>query len=375
MECAQHTKRRRNANEPSPSVAFQRSVIAHRCVLPLVLTIALTACGTAARRDAPLPPTMEKDSSGRYYLDDGPGPNPPQNLESIPDAVVRLEPLHRAASRPYTVMGRHFVPMTTLARYKARGTATWYGRRYHGKPTSSGETYDMYAMTAAHTTLPIPSYARVTNLANGKSIVVRVNDRGPFVGDRLIDLSYTAAYKLGLVADGRGMVEVESILPGDPSPATVAAASAAANPSPAAVATASAAPGPTAEVATARAAPGERAPVAVRLAETADAPVAAPPPPPAAAPSPSAVAESGASSQPASGVYVQFGAFRSRENAESLLSRLRQQMEWLAVRLHVLPREGLYRVHAGPYASQVEARQIANRIGDALGARPVLLKW
>ncbi|HJQ62739.1 MAG TPA: septal ring lytic transglycosylase RlpA family protein, partial [Burkholderiales bacterium] len=207
---------------------------------------------------------MEKDSSGRYYLDDGPGPNPPQNLESIPDAVVRLEPLHRAASRPYTVMGRHFVPMTTLARYKARGTATWYGRRYHGKPTSSGETYDMYAMTAAHTTLPIPSYARVTNLANGKSIVVRVNDRGPFVGDRLIDLSYTAAYKLGLVADGRGMVEVESILPGDPSPATVAAASAAANPSPAAVATVSAAPG--SEVATARASPGERAPVAVRLA-------------------------------------------------------------------------------------------------------------
>jgi rare lipoprotein A len=87
------------------------------------------------------------------------------------------------------------------------------------------------------------------------------------------------------------------------------------------------------------------------------------------------VAESGASLQTASGVYVQFGAFRSRENAESLLSRLRQQMEWLAVRLHVLPREGLYRVHAGPYASQAEARQIANRIGDALGARPILLKW
>jgi len=175
------------------------------------IALALGACGTTSRRDAPIPPTMEKDASGRYYLDDGPGPNPPADIDSIPDAVPRLEPLHRGASRPYTVMGRGYAPMANLARYKMRGTATWYGRRYHGKPTSSGEIYDMYAMTAAHTTLPIPSYARVTNLANGKSVIVRINDRGPFIGDRLIDLSYTAAHKLGIVADGSGLVEVETI--------------------------------------------------------------------------------------------------------------------------------------------------------------------
>jgi rare lipoprotein A len=103
--------------------------------------------------------------------------------------------------------------MTSLAPYKARGIATWYGRRYHGKQTASGERYDMYAMTAAHTTLPIPSYARVTNLANGKSVVVRINDRGPFVDGRIIDLSYTAAHKLGVLAGGNARVEVEALVP------------------------------------------------------------------------------------------------------------------------------------------------------------------
>ena len=103
------------------------------------------------------------------------------------NAVPRAEPINRGTSRPYVVMGRSYTPMTSHAPYRARGIATWYGRRYHGKQTSSGEIYDMYAMTAAHTTLPIPSYARVTNLADGRSVVVRVNDRGPFVGERLID--------------------------------------------------------------------------------------------------------------------------------------------------------------------------------------------
>jgi rare lipoprotein A len=152
--------------------------------------------------------------SGGYYKGDGPGGPPPVSLDKIADATPRAEPLNRGANAPYTALGRKYVPYTSLGAYRARGVATWYGRKFHGKKTASGERYDMYAMTAAHTTLPIPSYARVTNLANGKSVVVRINDRGPFHADRIIDLSYVAAYKLGYVNAGSAKVEVEAILPG-----------------------------------------------------------------------------------------------------------------------------------------------------------------
>ena len=127
----------------------------------------------------------------------------------------QVEPIKASTARPYTVFGQTYTPMAQVAPYKARGTASWYGKRYHGQPTSSGEIYDMYAMTAAHPTLPIPSYARVTNLRNGKSVVVRINDRGPFHSDRLIDLSYAAAYKLGIITSGSDLVEVESIIPAE----------------------------------------------------------------------------------------------------------------------------------------------------------------
>jgi rare lipoprotein A len=148
-----------------------------------------------------------------YYKGDGPGGPPPANLDRIADAKPRSEPLNHGANTPYTALGRRYVPYTSLKPYRARGVATWYGRKFHGKKTASGERYDMYAMTAAHTTLPIPSYARVTNLANGKSIVVRINDRGPFLADRIIDLSYAGAYKLGYLNAGSAKVEVEAILP------------------------------------------------------------------------------------------------------------------------------------------------------------------
>jgi rare lipoprotein A len=190
--------------------------------LLICVLFVLAGCGTMSGRggsptqaDAPRssPRGGAPSARGGYYLDDGPLADAPANLDEIPDAVPRLEALNRATARPYVVMGRHYAPMTELKAYRERGVATWYGRRYHGKPTSSGEPYDMYAMTAAHTTLPIPSYARVTNLANGRSVIVRVNDRGPFIGERLIDLSYVAAHKLDIVRDGSGLVEVEVVLP------------------------------------------------------------------------------------------------------------------------------------------------------------------
>ena len=162
--------------------------------------------------------------SGGYYMDDGPGDQPPANLSEVPDAVPAREPLHRYANRPYTVFGKGYVPLSALQPYRERGRASWYGRKFHGQRTSSGEVYDMYRMTAAHKTLPIPSYARVTNVANGRSVVVRINDRGPFHSDRVIDLSYAAAHRLGYVQAGSAMVEVETILPGEPAQAAAAEA-------------------------------------------------------------------------------------------------------------------------------------------------------
>ena len=150
---------------------------------------------------------------GGYYLDDGPEANPPPNLDAVPDAVPRNEPLHRFANRTYVVLGNTYTPHTEYQAYREEGLASWYGRRFQGKKTSSGEPYDMYAMTAAHPTLPIPSYARVTSLVNGRSVVVRINDRGPFHSNRLIDLSYTAAHKLGYLGQGSARVRVESIDP------------------------------------------------------------------------------------------------------------------------------------------------------------------
>jgi rare lipoprotein A len=151
---------------------------------------------------------------GGYYKDDGPHERPPAGLDAVADATPRAEPLHRYANRPYRVFGKDYRPLSSVQPFRQRGMASWYGKRFHGQKTSSGEPYDMYKMTAAHPTLPIPSYARVTNLANGRSVVVRINDRGPFHAGRVIDLSYVAAYKLGYIAAGSAQVEVEAIVPG-----------------------------------------------------------------------------------------------------------------------------------------------------------------
>ncbi len=266
--------------------------------------------------------------------------------------------------RPYTVMGQNYTPMTAVQPYKARGIASWYGRRYHGQKTSSGEIYDMYGMTAAHTVLPIPSYVRVANLQTNKSVVVRVNDRGPFHSDRLIDLSYTAAYKLGVLGGGRALVEVESIVPdaGTPTTPTLAAA-----PTPTAA--------PPVAAAVPSAAPPPAAPIATPL--TAETVAAAPRKEPIAAPiakqEPFAATPVVAVTTEQKGVFLQLGAFGSQDNADNYLARLRSQIDWLAPLLHVYPKDGLFRVHSGPYANQAEARAAADRISQALGIRAMVL--
>ena len=159
----------------------------------------------AARTPTPTrKPTAVLKRGGGFYKDDGPADDIPDGLDDIPDAEPRWEPLHKPATRPYVVLGKEYIPNTAVKPYKARGIASWYGKKFHGQKTSIGEPYDMFAMTAAHTTLALPSYARVTNVQTGKSVVVRVTDRGPFHADRVIDLSYTAAYKLGLINGGSG---------------------------------------------------------------------------------------------------------------------------------------------------------------------------
>ncbi len=343
-----------------PLFAHHSSLITHRWPAVLLLAALLAACGSAPKRSSPTerPPA---GSGGGYYLDDGPGTGAPADIHAIPDAVPRSEPLYRGTMRPYTVMGRSYVPMTELAPYKARGVATWYGRRYHGKKTSSGEPYDMYAMSAAHTVLPIPSYARVTNTANGRSVIVRVNDRGPFIADRLIDLSYTAAFKLGLIGAGSGMVEVESIIPGSPPPAAPASA-------PAPSASAAVVPSPPATITTPVV--PDAMPVTATPLPAPSPPAIAPAPPPATVPAPAAPVSSAAT---AGGSYVQFGAFGVRENAESYLARLQSQADWLAGSLRITQSDNIYRVQAGPYATEAAARETAERAGQALGMKPVVI--
>jgi rare lipoprotein A len=274
-------------------------------VAAVLAALTLAACGSAPNRPASSKP-------GGYYLDDGPGANPPANLDAVAEPVPRSETINVYTSRPYTVLGRTYTPMTRVGPYKARGVASWYGKRYHGQKTSSGEIYDMYAMSAAHTVLPLPSYVRVTNAANGKSVVVRVNDRGPFHEDRLIDLSYAAAHRIGLIGQGSGLVEVEAIVPGavDVTVPTAAAA-------------------PVAEP------PAVRAPVD---------------------------AEAG-------GTFVQLGAFSAPQNAEVFARKLRGDLPWLADSIGVVQRDGMHKVHAGPYATREEALLSAGRVQKELGFR------
>jgi rare lipoprotein A len=184
-----------------------------RAYIAISTLLLLEACGGSVitQPDVKVPTAVAKPGAGGYYLDDGPGDNAPADIDGIADATLKTEPLLARANKPYVALGQEYVPFTSYAPYKKQGVASWYGKRYHGKKTSVGEVYDMYAMSGAHTILPLPSYVKVTNPGNGRSVIVRINDRGPFKHDRLIDLSYAAAYKLRLIGQGSGLVEVESI--------------------------------------------------------------------------------------------------------------------------------------------------------------------
>jgi rare lipoprotein A len=177
------------------------------------LAASLSACSIATRRPPPQPlphPEMQPVPPPTART-----PGAKIDIDSIPDAVPKDEPRSRRGNPPfYSVLGKRYVVLDSADGYLERGVASWYGPTFHGESTSMGESYDMYAMTAAHKTLPLPAYARVTNLSNGKSVVVRINDRGPFAKNRIIDLSYTAAAKLDMLHHGTALVEVRTLRPG-----------------------------------------------------------------------------------------------------------------------------------------------------------------
>jgi rare lipoprotein A len=297
----------------------------------------LAACSSTPKKESGSVP----QPSAKYYKDDGPGDSPPSNLDAIPDATPRLEPLNRFSNRPYTVLGKDYVPATTLRAYKERGIASWYGKKFHGQKTSIGETYDMYAMSAAHPTLPLPSYARVTNTATGKSVVVRVNDRGPFLHDRIIDLSYAAANRVGIAAKGSGEVIVEAIIPAEGG--TLAAAA----PLPPVMAAAVPAPPSTSGVTTSPLRTVE-APQSTPI--SIEAPQAAP-----------------VSVEASGGFAVQLGAFQNYNNAQTFLAHVQAQLATAQVEPKVREAGGLYRVYVGPYPDRDEARRVADRLTSAFG--------
>lgn len=169
--------------------------------------------GCASKPKSQSGSTSNSVRPGAYYKDDGPAASVPADIDRIPDATPRVEQLHRFANRPYNVFGVDYAPMTVLAPLKQRGTASWYGKKFHGQKTAIGETYDMFAMTAAHPTAPLPSFARVTHARSGRNVIVRINDRGPFHPGRIVDLSYAAAHRLGIAQGGSGEVEFEILTP------------------------------------------------------------------------------------------------------------------------------------------------------------------
>jgi rare lipoprotein A len=281
-------------------VKLSRALALPFCV---VIAAGLAACFSAPRRIESPGPVPEAAS---------PAETPPAP-QSVPDMVPRVEPRSRSGNPPfYDVLGKRYFVLSSSVGYAERGVASWYGPGFHKVRTSTGETYDMYAMTAAHKTLPLPAYVRVTNLQNGRSVVVRVNDRGPFVGNRIIDLSYTAAAKLDMLRNGTAMVEVRTVEAFQSAPS---------------------------------AAPLNAAPITA----------AAEAPPPEAAD-----LSGGVSTVPVPGaLFIQAGAFSDPKNADRLLEKLRGGgYGKVFVRDNEIAGRRMYRVRIGPVQGVAEFDRI-----------------
>lgn len=416
----------------------------------MALAAFLSGCAsgpsTSPSPSASVPPGKSRPFPGS----DGPPDNPPADLAATPDAEPRIEPIRSGGpNKPYTVAGRSYEPQTADAPWRERGQASWYGRKFHGRRTASGEVYSMYGMTAAHRTLPIPSYARVRNVSNGREVIVRVNDRGPFHSERVMDLSYAAALKLGVLGGGVAQVEIERLTFADIRSGSwrregVPNVAAAPTDAASTVATAPPAAASSKTLPSAKAAPAAEAkaskPVLVQpqgsgavaaLVATTTPPrvvastVATALPPDlapaddssersvyAAAPSarlnapdyaaprtdpvaaqpevvstalPGAPAQAAVNDLPpeqraraytteAKGFWVQLGAFKQREGAESFQRRVATELDALSPLLAIFNESAIFRLQAGPYATREEARGVAHHVRDKLNLVPVIVE-
>jgi rare lipoprotein A len=308
-------------------------------LLAALLTLLVAACST------PMPADPGRPSTSALGQDGGPSAGSQPDLDAVADAVPKPEAIAPAGpNKQYVANGVTYLPDISNRPFQQRGLASWYGEKFHGNRTALGETYDMYAMTAAHTTLPLPSYARVTHLGNGKSVVVRVNDRGPFAGGRVIDLSYAAAHKLGMIRAGQAEVLVERVFAAD----------------------APVSPFPTQATAPAPAAPqmtGATAPPGLVVT----------PAPAASAPPPLSTQRPRALAPPTGkGFTLQAGAFSLGDNAQKMANQLRSALPDLAERINVemalVKGKNLFRVIVGSFNSEAERASAAARIEKVTGS-------
>ena len=309
-------------------------------------------------------------ASGPRSGRDGAPANPPPGLAQVPDAEPRIEPVRSngGTSKPYTVAGRSYVPITDDRPLRETGLASWYGTQFHSQSTASGEPYDMYAMTGAHKTLPLPSYVRVRNPANGREVIVRVNDRGPFHDGRVIDLSYTAALKLDLLR-GVAPVEIERITNEDIRTGAwrrdgATATAAAQVPVPVAMT----AP----VVSAARAQPTELPPLSAAPSSESTGSTAVPDNS-VAGPYLPAV-PSGDVVVAAPGFWVQLGAFSQRDSAVNFQRQVARSLPAIAATLNIFSERGTHRLQTGPYGSRDAAREKAEQVRSTLAVAPMIVE-
>lgn len=270
---------------------------------------------------APAPEAAPKRPGG-YYQDDGPAEVIPEGLVDTPDAEPKVEPYAKGPSKPYQIFGQTYVPITDSRPFVQRGIGSWYGKKFHGQKTASGEIYDMFKMTAAHPTLPIPSYARVTNLRNGRQIIVRINDRGPFHSSRIIDLSYTAALKLDYIRGGSAELEVERLLPDE-----------------------------IARIQSAK--QRSKSDMQSVLAQETD---------PVARAAPTATTAAPAAG---GGFFLQFGAYAKELNAAAMRERLMAGWPSSLPPPAIVQSNGLFRLHSGPFRNRELAAEAARQLKSA----------
>jgi rare lipoprotein A len=373
-------------------------------LLVCCLTLAIVGCSTTRPDDGPgasaetssrpapkvrvekngtAAPVLPAAGSGRggYYLDDGPGDAPPPDLLATPDATPKVEPYSIRGNKPYVVFGKTYAPVTDDSPLKQRGIGSWYGKKFQGQKTSSGELYDMYKMTAAHPTLPIPSYARVTNLRNGAQVIVRVNDRGPFHSSRIIDLSYTAALKLGYLGHGSSELEVERLLPDEIARINSATATSSASaeavvvPLPPQVQSVQPAQALSLEdylkTQASKDAQESIAPVSSMSISAEALPLNADT---LTAVTPTSSAVAVANTSLPNGFYLQFGAYSRSANAEAVKERLLQRWPQPVPAPEVRRSGAFYRLYSGPFTSRNDALEAARLLPDAGTIRPLIVQ-